>query len=168
MGYFIENLRRTIDKTEVYQPTGKYGKPELDSRATADEKLEKFLLAEPITAEDIDDYVLFAASLNALKNRKVYKKIKTLVTYSKYSEKDISVALKIFKEYERKKILALIIGILLSLGLPIAWWVFFIQNWGVFWQVLWFFYGPLICLTPIYFIYLIPFMVFGDDNPFDN
>jgi hypothetical protein len=66
MGYFIENLRRTIDKTEVYQPTGKYGKPELDSRATADEKLEKFLLAEPITAEDIDDYVLFAASLNAL------------------------------------------------------------------------------------------------------
>ena len=121
-------------------------------------------MAEPITAEDIDDYVLFAASLNALKNRKVYKKIKALVTYSKYSEKDISVALKIFKEYERKKILALIISILLSLGLPIAWWVFFIQNWGVFWQVLWFFYGPAICIAPIFYIYFVPFM--DNDNPF--
>lgn len=166
MGYFIENLRRTIDETEVYKP-GKYGKPELDGSATANEKLEKFLLAAPTSAEDINDYVLFAKSLKALSNEKIYDKIKTLVTYNNYSKEEISVALKIFQEKKREKILKKIIGVILPLVLCVIWYVFFVHSWGIFWKVLWFFYGPTLCFMGFQ---LISERLLGDDwdhhNPF--
>lgn len=149
MGQFIENLRRTIDGTAIYDSTGKYGKPELNSFKTADEKLEKFLLAEPTSAEDINDYVLFAKSLNALSNKKVYDKIKTLVAYNKYSKEEISVALKIFQEKKREKILTKIIGVLLPLVLCVVWYVFFVHSWGIFWKVLWFIYGTGLCFVVV-------------------
>lgn len=149
MSNFINNLRATIDSIEIYAPTGKYGKYELNRWDTAKEKLEKFLFAEPNSAEDINDYVLFAQSLNALSYKEVYKKIESLLEYSKFSPNDLRLARKIFRKAKMKKNLKLTLIILvwvICISLAVAWYVFYVQNWAGFWRVLWCFYGPFLLL----------------------
>ena len=165
--YFIRTLKYTIDNTEVYKP-GKYGKKEIDGYETREEKMEKFLLAEPSTAEEVNDYVLFAQSINAFTSERVRKKIKTLLRYSKYSDDELRLARKIYNDDMLKRRLKSLVFIILSLviiTLSVLWYIFFVGDWGVFWKILWW-----ICLAPLLCTGTIGALVGAfeseDNNPF--
>ena len=149
MSRFINNLRIAIDSADVYDPTGRYGKSVLNTRKSEAEKLEKFLLAEPSSAEEVNEYVWLAQSMGFLKKVKVYNRIEALIEFSNYSREEIKLAKKIFGQAKRKRILKKFLAILLivvGLALCILWYIFYVSNWGGFWRVLWFFYGPTISL----------------------
>ena len=149
MSRFINNLRIAIDNADVYDPTGRYGKSVLNTRKSEAEKLEKFLLAEPSSAEEVNEYVWLAQSMGFLKKVKVYNRIEALIEFSNYSREEIKLAKKIFGQAKRKRILKKFLAILLivvGLALCILWYIFYVSNWGGFWRVLWFFYGPTISL----------------------
>ena len=118
---FITNLKNDIEKTAIYRPTGKYGRNELDSWETRNKKNEKLLNAQPSTAEEINDYLLYVYSLNCVDYVCVYRKLETLLEYSKYPENQISPALKIYnKVKDRLKLLTKInylIWVLLAISI---------------------------------------------------
>lgn len=101
---FITNLIYSIDNTLITKPTGKYGKAEVSNWDTNKEKLEKLLLAEPQNSEDLTAYILFVDSIGGFKNKKVYKKVSSLLKQAKLMgvSSELAVANKVFAEFKRR------------------------------------------------------------------
>ena len=64
---YIDAFRETIKTTEVYSPTGKYGKKELDKHKTKEKKDELITVENPSTPERLNEFLLF---LLEIKNTK--------------------------------------------------------------------------------------------------
>lgn len=142
MSSFIENLRRSIDCTAVCDPIGKYGKPVLNESKTAEEKLEKLLLADPKSLEDIIAYVKFVDSMDAMKNNKVRKKVKAMLRDAKYdySEQELARAIDALRRVETKRIALIVASIALGalvLTGDIYWYICKVQFWGLFGKIMW-------------------------------
>lgn len=61
---YIAEFREKLETTEVYSPTGKYGKNELDQRKTRDKKEELVLMEKPSTPERLNEFLLFLMEIN--------------------------------------------------------------------------------------------------------
>ncbi len=164
---FITNLSKDIANTAIYHPTGKYGKNEFDYFDTRDKKLEKLLSAQPSTADEVNDYLLYVQSLNCADNEVVYKKIETLLEFSKFPDTEISPALKVYKKIkDRLKLYKIITSSIWILDAILVIWCTFSE--GLDWAIGFFIVGNIIYTPIAYVAYRIvkKKLGFKDDHPF--
>ena len=144
---FIQNLQKKIEETEIYAPTGKYGKMELSSYKTKMAKFNLLLSANPTSIDDIVAYIQFLESLDALKNQKISKKVATILKYSEAKDDadTLSIARELVQQNEvqlmklkRRPYIrtAIVESIIL---LPIILWYFLgVIGWDDVWKFAWY------------------------------
>lgn len=164
---FIANLKATIDAVEVYAPTGKYGKKELDKSATREEKMEKLLLATPDTPYEVLEYVLFCKSLGAVKSKSTLRHLSTLVERAKmehHNDPTIKQASTIVRSLKIKRTFLILYSVaLLVIGFAIYIWGLNTE-WKLAGRIAWGFFGLLIPALCINFMPMLSYQ----DNLFDK
>ncbi len=166
---FIANLKATIDAVEVYAPTGKYGKKELDKRATREEKMEKLLLASPDTPYEVLEYVFFCKSLGAIKSKSTLRHLSAVMERAKmeyHNDPIVKQASSIVNGMKRKRTLDLSWRILcLIIGIAVYVWGF-TTEWKLGWKIAW---GVVFGGAPLG-LGMFPLLLISDrtDNLFDN
>ena len=168
---FIANLKATIDAVEVYALTGKYGKKELDKRATREEKMEKLLLASPDTPYEILEYVFFCKSLGAIKSKSTLRHLSAVMERAKmeyHNDPIVKQASSIVSGMKMKRTFQILWRVvLLIVGIAIYAWGF-TTEWKVGGKIAWGFFGlafPTFCGMPGMFMLMESDL---KDNLFDN
>ena len=123
---YIANFCKKFNETEVYAPTGKYGKKELVEGSTYQKKRELIMTEMPSTPERLREFLLFLENLNGYSR---YRKIQSLIDCTDKTDlrkpilKDVVARLKkkIRKQKTRivMKRIGWIVGVIICVGLVV-------------------------------------------------
>lgn len=121
---YIADFCKKFNETEVYAPTGKYGKKVLDVSKSNQKKRELIMTEMPSTPERLREFLLFLENLNGYDR---YRKIQSLIDgtdkndLSKPVLKDVVTRLKKKIRKQKRKIvmerIGWVIGVIISVGL---------------------------------------------------
>ena len=145
---FIDVLRAKVDQEHCF------------------EKMDVIMKAHPKTVEDLVAFVIYLESIDALKNKKLLKRVGTLTKYQRANMtiEQRKIVEKVINAYSRKRLLKKAYSWLLTLivaGLFVWWYIARVQYWWGFFKVVWF-------ILPIV-VFAIIWLVKNDDddyNPF--
>lgn len=146
---FIDVLRAKVDQEEI-----RY------------RKMDVIMKAHPKTVEDLVAFVIYLESIDALKNKKLLKRVGTL---TKYQRANMTIAQRkivetVINAYSRNILLKKAYSWLLTLivaGLFVWWYIARVQYWWGFFKVVWF-------ILPIVVFAIIWLVKVGDDNDHYN
>ena len=144
---FIDVLRTKVDQENVFK------------------KMDVIMKAHPKKVEDLVAFVIYLESIDALKNKKLLKRVRTLTKYQRANmsiEQRIIVE-KVINAYSRKILLKKAYSWLLTLivaGLFVWWYIARVQYWWGFFKVVWF-------ILPIVVFAIIWLVKVGDDDDYD-
>lgn len=94
---FVQNLMSTLNETVGYYDG------EVDSIATADERMRVLMAANPSTAEDIVAFIIFLESINVLQNEEILNKVQRVIDIAGISipKEQMKVAIDILAKYQK-------------------------------------------------------------------
>lgn len=147
---FIDVLRAKVDQENVF------------------EKMDVIMKAHPKTVEDLVAFVIYLESIDALKNKKLLKRVGTLTKYQRANMtiEQRKIVEKVINAYSRKILLKKAYSWLLTLivaGLFVWWYIARVQYWLGLFKVVWFIL-PIVAFAIIWLVKKV-----GDDddyNPF--
>ena len=148
---FIDVLRAKVDQEE-----NRY------------RKMDVIMKAHPKTVEDLVAFVIYLESIDALKNKKLLKRVGTLTKYQRANMtiEQRKIVEKVINAYSRNILLKKAYSWLLTLivaGLFVWWYIARVQYWWGFFKVVWF-------ILPIVVFAIIWLVKVGDNdehyNPF--
>ena len=129
------------------------------------EKMDVIMKAHPKTVEDLVAFVIYLESIDALKNKKLLKRVGTLTKYQRANMtiEQRKIVEKVINAYSRKILLKKAYSWLLTLivaGLFVWWYIARVQYWWGFFKVVWF-------ILPIVVFAIIWLVKVGDDDDYD-